>query len=205
MGTLSDDCKFKLPESSIISYPSPQDIQNYCLYLIQQELALLDTGFAQVGIHLILPYFRKFEQYDARKSFCMGIEGKAYKAETLTEEQTTIYNNVLQVIISGSQYLGFIDGPGGSGKTYLLNCLIHKCKEHNMKVESVSASGIAALLLDNGTTAHTEFAIPLTVHKDSVCSWMPKDACSSHLKSVDIIIWDEISMQLNVSIVHSGT
>ena len=60
---------------------------------------------------------------------------------------------------------------------------------------AVCASGIAALLLIDGKTAHSEFAIPLIVHKDSTCNWFPKDSQAKRLEALNVIIWDEISMQ----------
>ncbi|MBW0471262.1 hypothetical protein O181_010977 [Austropuccinia psidii MF-1] len=195
MSTLSDDCKFRLQREFHMESPNPEDIEHYCLFLIQQELELLNTGLAQVGINLTLPDFGKFRQNNNNRSCGLGNEAKNYNVDTLAKDQAKIFDDFFQTILSGSQYLGFVDGPGGSGKTYLLNSILQECKKLNIQVDAVCASGIAALLILNGTTAHSAFSIPLTVHEDSICSWFPKDAQSRHLETTKIIIWDEISMQ----------
>ncbi|MBW0461681.1 hypothetical protein O181_001396 [Austropuccinia psidii MF-1] len=195
MSTLSDDCKFRLQRECHMESPKPEDIEHYCLFLIQQELELLNTRLAQVGINLTLPDFSKFKKNHNNRSCGLGNEGKNYNLGSLAKDQAKIFNYFFQTILSGSQYLGFVDDPGGSGKTYLLNSILQECKDLNIQVDAVCASGIAALLLLNGTTAHSAFSIPLTVYKDSICSWFPKDARSRHLETTKIIIWDEISMQ----------
>ncbi|GJT78369.1 ATP-dependent DNA helicase PIF1-like protein [Tanacetum coccineum] len=43
------------------------------------------------------------------------------------------------------------------------------------------ASGIAALLLDGGRTAHSRFALPINVFEDSMCSF---SIVSKHLKDI---------------------
>ena len=68
---------------------------------------------------------------------------------TLTEEQKMIYQSVLAAIVdlSSSAKCFFIDGPGGTGKTYLYASLIYKLKSENRKVVATATTGIASLLL----------------------------------------------------------
>ncbi|MBW0471093.1 hypothetical protein O181_010808 [Austropuccinia psidii MF-1] len=72
--------------------------------------------------------------------------------------------------IQAPKYLRFLDGPGGSEETFLLNCILLECEKLKLHVAAICASGIAALLLLNGTTAHSAFGIPLNVQEDSTCS-----------------------------------
>jgi len=59
----------------------------------------------------------------------------------------------------------------------------------------VASSGIAALLLKGGTTAHSRFKIPLFCHEDSVCN-IPKNSDLAELMcKTDLVIWDEAPMQ----------
>ena len=62
----------------------------------------------------------------------------------------------------------FIDGPGGSGKSYLLNGLIKNMKVEGYKVLPHATTGIAADLLEGGRTVHSRFKIPLHVDKETV-------------------------------------
>ncbi|XP_016168754.1 uncharacterized protein LOC107611328 [Arachis ipaensis] len=63
-----------------------------------------------------------------------------------------------------------------------------------MIVLTVALSGIAALLLPGGRTAHSRFAIPLMVHEDSVCNIKQNSELVELLKQTKLIIWDEASM-----------
>ena len=55
----------------------------------------------------------------------------------------------------------FLDGPGGSGKTFLYTTLLATFRGERKHCIAVASSGIAALLLPGGTTAHSKFKIPL--------------------------------------------
>ncbi|KAF0311358.1 hypothetical protein FJT64_017812 [Amphibalanus amphitrite] len=56
--------------------------------------------------------------------------------------------------------------PGGCGKTFLENVLLAKVRSQEEVAVAVATSGIAACLLDGGTTAHYRFKIPLRLHAD---------------------------------------
>ncbi|OBZ81900.1 hypothetical protein A0J61_10051 [Choanephora cucurbitarum] len=57
--------------------------------------------------------------------------------------------------------LFFFDSPGGTGRTYLFNALLHAIRRTDSVVLSVAVSGTADLLLKGGRTAHLKFKIPL--------------------------------------------
>jgi ATP-dependent DNA helicase PIF1 len=63
----------------------------------------------------------------------------------------------------------FVDGFGGSGKTYLWNAFSFHFRAEGKIVINVASSGIASLLLPGGRTAHSQFAIPLVLTEESVC------------------------------------
>lgn len=91
--------------------------------------------------------------------------------------------------------MAYLDGPGATGKTFLLNTIIHGLLNLQKTVVAVSSAGVSALLLYNGSTAHSAFAIPLAVDNQSMCNLSGRDSRSLYLKKADLIIWDEISMQ----------
>ena len=55
----------------------------------------------------------------------------------------------------------FIDGPGGTGKTFLYDTLLAHVRGNGGIALAVASSGIAALLLEGGRTAHSRFKIPV--------------------------------------------
>jgi ATP-dependent DNA helicase PIF1 len=66
--------------------------------------------------------------------------------------------------------LFFIDGPGGTGKTFVENLLLAYVRSKRQIALAVASSGIASLLLDGGRTAHSRFKIPIELHSHSQCS-----------------------------------
>ncbi|CAN0925714.1 ATP-dependent DNA helicase PIF1 [Linum grandiflorum] len=68
---------------------------------------------------------------------------------------------------SGSGKLFFLYGHGGTGKTFLYNCIISRVRSLGQIAIVVASSGIAATLLPGGITAHSQFKIPIEVHKHS--------------------------------------
>lgn len=65
--------------------------------------------------------------------------------------------------------LFFLDGPGGTGKTFVQNTIMAKLRSEGKIVLAVASSGIAATLLDGGQTAHGKFKIPLDSTDASLC------------------------------------
>ncbi|XP_071687461.1 ATP-dependent DNA helicase RRM3-like [Rutidosis leptorrhynchoides] len=61
-------------------------------------------------------------------------------------------------------------------------------------VINVASSGIAALLLTDGRTTHSRFAIPINVLEDSFCNIQPDSELAALLNKAKLIIWDEAPM-----------
>ncbi|PKK61479.1 hypothetical protein RhiirC2_635616, partial [Rhizophagus irregularis] len=67
-------------------------------------------------------------------------------------EQYAIYNTVIQAVEQNSSEYLFVDGPGGTGKTFLYNTILAKVRSHGEIALPVASSGIAALLIIGGRT-----------------------------------------------------
>ncbi len=63
----------------------------------------------------------------------------------------------------------FIDGPAGSGKTYLYNILMDevKMKYPQQQIIATATTGIASTLIPNGKTMHSTFKIPIPIFPNS--------------------------------------
>jgi hypothetical protein len=88
----------------------------------------------------------------------------------------------------------YLDGPGGTGKTSLLSAILDLATLLNMDVRVVAASGVAALLLKDGQTAHSTFEIPIELEAGVECSFEPDLVLAATLNKVKLILWDEIVM-----------
>ena len=73
----------------------------------------------------------------------------------------------------------FLDAPGGTGKTYVLNAFIHYCRFRGLETIVTAYSGVAANLLLNGRTCHSQFKFPL--NQDAT------DCSTGHIKATEKI------------------
>ena len=71
-----------------------------------------------------------------------------------------------------------------------------KLRSEGKIILCVSSSGISALLIRAGRTAHSMFKIPIDgLHEQSVCS-IPKNSTRADLmRAADALIWDEVGAQ----------
>uniref|UniRef100_A0A1J3DHC5 ATP-dependent DNA helicase n=1 Tax=Noccaea caerulescens TaxID=107243 RepID=A0A1J3DHC5_NOCCA len=88
----------------------------------------------------------------------------------------------------------FVNGFGGTGKTYLWKTLSTCIRSRGQIVINVASSGMAALLSDGGRTAHSRFAIPIQLNEGSVCFITPGSELAGLLSEAKLIIWDEAPM-----------
>jgi ATP-dependent DNA helicase PIF1 len=88
---------------------------------------------------------------------------------TMTNEQRRIYDRIMKRVEENRQGLFFLYGYGGSGKTYIWRAMSAALRSKGEIVLTVASSGIAALLIPGGRTAHSRFAIPINVHETSTC------------------------------------
>jgi len=101
----------------------------------------------------------------------------------LLPEQREVYQKIYQRVESGGGGLFFLDAPGGTGKTFLLNLLLAKVRKQQNVALAVASSGIAATLLSGERTAHSVFKLPLnlTTEETPTCniskSSRPSHAC----------------------------
>ncbi|CAN7129321.1 unnamed protein product, partial [Brassica rapa subsp. narinosa] len=112
----------------------------------------------------------------------------------LNAEQRAIYESVLDSVDKKDGKLFFVHGAGGTGKTFLYQTIISRLRSRKQIVLPVASSGIAALLLPNGRTAHSRFNIPLKLDEDKLCNIKPGTMLAELIEKTDLIIWDEAPM-----------
>ncbi|PWZ38653.1 ATP-dependent DNA helicase PIF1, partial [Zea mays] len=114
--------------------------------------------------------------------------------ETLNEEQRSAYDKILSVVDTNNGGVFFVDGPGGTGKTYLYKALLAALRSQDKIAVATATSGVAASIMPGGRTAHSRFKIPLTIDDGAVCSFTKQSGTAKLLQKASLIIWDEASM-----------
>ena len=187
-------CRFQddLTEDYRLHHPE-EDAVNRALWDVQGVLRQHGTGCLEVGLPLPT---RPADQPDENH---VDVRSEAEDGErlrnTLNEEQTAVLDDILGAMNSTTaRKQFFIDGPGGTGKTYLYRCLLHIVRGQGRTAIPVAWTGIAANLLKGGRTSHSAFKLPLVLNETSVSAIKPGTVDGRRLKEAAVIIWDEAPM-----------
>ena len=114
----------------------------------------------------------------------------------LVADQKSAYNGILDRINRKTGGIIFLDAPGGTGKTFVINLLLAKIRQKSKIAIAVASSGIAATLLHGGRTAHSTLKLPLSLtHCDTpLCNISKGTGETKVLEECELIVWDECTM-----------
>ncbi|XP_019166602.1 PREDICTED: uncharacterized protein LOC109162335 [Ipomoea nil] len=199
---LSDDAQFKIRQE--LGIPdwiiSEDEKKNFALTEIEIMLSAMGKSlkdFQGMPIPDLVNHSRttnRLIQEELAYDVNVMKEENDTLVEKLTEEQRTIYDNVLQDAENNLGGLFFVYGYGGTGKTFLWRALSSALRSKGEIVLNVASSGIASLLLPGGRTAHSRFAIPIAVNEDSTCNISQSSPLAHLIMQCKLIIWDEAPM-----------
>ncbi|KAK8792732.1 hypothetical protein WA158_002607 [Blastocystis sp. Blastoise] len=188
-----------LDSSSVIEDDTNSVLQDYeirTLQDIKEMMISIGVNYNDLG----LPQVEEQHHYnDYNYNPTLELQEANRVIELLNEEQRNAFDRVIHSIESSrieDKLCFFIDGPGGSGKTFLYNSLLSYLRGHNKNVLPVASTGIASTLLPGGRTAHKQFGIPLNVDPDSTSNIdLARDRRKvEEIRIADLIIWDEAPM-----------
>ncbi|KAK9733811.1 hypothetical protein RND81_04G093900 [Saponaria officinalis] len=106
---------------------------------------------------------------------------------TLNQAQQAAFDSIMDHVRQQKPGAFFIDGPGGTGKTYLYNALYAEIRLMNKIVLPTATSGIAASNIPSGRTAHSRFKIPIDSNLSLGCDNVEsvdsllRDLCDPHV------------------------
>jgi len=125
----------------------------------------------------------------------MEIGTKQYKQ--LNDKQKEIVDLLLNRLDNNNNNHNncfYVDGPGGSGKTFIYTTIYHLARSRNKRVCTMAFTGIAATLLPAGKTVHKTFGLPVPLFADSSSAIKIQSKEAQYLKGTDIYIWDKAPM-----------
>ncbi|KAK9724002.1 hypothetical protein RND81_05G040500 [Saponaria officinalis] len=179
---------------------SEEQIKNYALYELElilnrnnrslkqfPDFPLPDCLLLQVSENRLI-----LEQQDYNKQE-MSIQADHMEAK-LNDDQKKVFSDVIGSVQKNQGGLYFVYGSGGTGKTYLWKTIITRMRSQGRIVLAVASSGIAALLLIAGRTAHSRFEIPLNVNDSTTCRIDHGSDLAQLIRQTRLIIWDEAPM-----------
>uniref|UniRef100_A0A8I6WZN8 ATP-dependent DNA helicase n=1 Tax=Hordeum vulgare subsp. vulgare TaxID=112509 RepID=A0A8I6WZN8_HORVV len=102
-------------------------------------------------------------------------------ASSLNHEQRLAYDKILAVVDVDDGGVLFVDGPGGTGKTFLYTTLLAKVWGEGKIAVATATSGVAASIMPGGRTTHSRFT--------------KQSGTAKILRMASLILWDEASMK----------
>lgn len=192
-----DDLRHLLTQRTGFPLPLQDPECDYGLYLLNQNLAGVQSTLADFGLPLPTFDWTAIDlQTDPGVDLAAETTTAARMRAQLNPDQEACFETVRTAIADDPQTAHFyLQGPGGTGKTFLYQTLCHYYRGLGKKVLCVASTGIAALLLPNGRTSHSTFKIPIDLHESSVSHIRKQTQAGQILKETDLIIWDEVPMQ----------
>jgi hypothetical protein len=197
---ICDDLKHAL---RLLGHPdaTEEDIYDYGLYCVNQ---LLEHTNKSLRDYPPMPLFQRNWQevvgnrliaeqrnYDSHEQQAKADE----RIPKLNADQRRAFDIIMEAVQSKSGKCFFLNGPGGTGKTYVYNTLCYALRALGKIVICVASSGIAALLLIGGRTSHSRLKIPILIHESSMCSIKKRSMEAELIRAADLIIWDEAPSQ----------
>ncbi|XP_071695262.1 uncharacterized protein [Rutidosis leptorrhynchoides] len=199
---LSDDLKHEVPERL-----RTNDVDKLTNVLHNLALAKIEIELNRSGATLKNIPNMPFPDYEFINTSCNMLiqdelnyniadleEEHRTLCATMTTEQKVVYDTIIATVDQQAAGLYFVYGYGGTGKTFVWKTLAAAIRSRGDIVINVASSGIAALLLTGGRTAHSRFSIPINVLEDSFCSIQPDSELAKLLNQAKLIIWDEAPM-----------
>ncbi|CAH9081579.1 unnamed protein product [Cuscuta epithymum] len=112
----------------------------------------------------------------------------------LNTQQKHAFDTIMEAVHSCRGTVFFVDGPGGTGKSFLYRSLLAATRMNKWIALATASSGIAASILPGGRTAHSRFKLPLDGESKYICNIGKQSAEAKLLRAARLILWDEASM-----------
>ncbi|KAE8244021.1 hypothetical protein A4X13_0g6849 [Tilletia indica] len=201
---LADDCAYLLHLQGVYN-ASPDRCLSYSRHLLRQILHQLEPDRNANDFGVPLPS-AEFERDLERRPVQVLEELRNPEQATanatagyaqFTATQREVFDSLAAAVDDpdATSKLFFINGPGGCGKTFVENTLLARVRGQGRIALAVAASGIAALMLDGGRTAHNRFKIPFLLDGNSVCAVRAQSGDAQLLRQTSLVVWDEAPMQ----------
>ena len=125
-------------------------------------------------------------------TFQVTEEEEAQLWASLNVGQRAAAETIWQAVEANKGGLYFLNGVGGTGKTYVYKTICARMFLRQMPFACSAPTGIAALLLPEGRTLHSQFGLSIDLSSGSKIS--PASVDGKRLRAARLIVVDEASM-----------
>ncbi|KAL6909791.1 hypothetical protein ACP4OV_001450 [Aristida adscensionis] len=143
----------------------------------------------------LMMQFSNDNMREVREELSVGVDQEHLNIHaSLNKEQLAGYRDIIHHVFNKKSRVFYVDGPGGTGKTFLYKALLAKVRSEGLIAIATATSGIAASILPGGRTAHSRFKIPIKLADNTMCNFAKQSGIAELLRRASLIIWDEVAM-----------
>ncbi|XP_021761819.1 uncharacterized protein LOC110726658 [Chenopodium quinoa] len=175
----------------------PLKIQQLTVRAVEQHLEAMGKSLASFGLEELNSQFS--DEFRRTKDILDALDAPIPEEclscrSKLNLAQNAAFESIMEHVMQQKSGAFFIDGPGGTGKTFLYNALYAQIRQMNKIVLPRATLGIAAANIPSGRTAHSRFKIQINDEGSLACDVPKQGSLEALLKETTLIIWDEASM-----------
>ncbi|XP_076901008.1 uncharacterized protein LOC143555322 [Bidens hawaiensis] len=138
--------------------------------------------------------FQTTVQHEIQEEYIIVLDPSHLQAQhSLNSYQKYIFDKIMSHVNSDMPGVYFVDGPGGTGKTFLYKALLAEVRSRGLLALATASSGVAANNMPGGRTAHSRFNIPIHLDTNSTCNIPMQTGTVALIRLARLIIWDEAS------------
>jgi hypothetical protein len=142
-----------------------------------------------------------YHNREVREQYSLSVNDSDLSCvQNLNPELLSGYTEIIDHVINRKGRVFFVDGPGGTDKTFLYRCLIATVCSEGLIAVATATSGIAASIMPGGHTAHSVLKIPIKISDGSIYKFSKQSDTSDLIHRAALIIWDEVAMTKRQSI-----
>ncbi|KAK9065053.1 hypothetical protein SSX86_016437 [Deinandra increscens subsp. villosa] len=194
---LWDDHYDSLSEDHRLHYQNEERVRNMVLTEIRVFLQSMGKNLNDFDLPELTEdvnlHSRGFREIQEEYGIVVEPEHLAAK-DSLNSDQRFVYDEIMGHVNSELPGVFFIDGPGGTGKTFLYKALLAEVRSSGFIALATASSGAAANNMPGGRTAHSRFKIPIKLENNAMCGINKQSGAAEVIRSSKLIIWDEASM-----------
>ncbi|GAA0157298.1 hypothetical protein LIER_38429 [Lithospermum erythrorhizon] len=112
----------------------------------------------------------------------------------LNSQQKEAFDVIFNAAMSGVGGVFFIDGPGGTRKSFLYRVLLAHTRSKGFIGIVVASSGITSSRFLGGRTAHSRFKIPVDADSKFQSQMSSQSSEAELIRNSKLMIWDEAPM-----------
>nr|XP_027127530.1 uncharacterized protein LOC113743677 [Coffea arabica] len=168
--------------------------------VLEQINNFLESMGRDINSYALVPYPLNFNDLNKSTRDTIAetritvLESDLQKIDLLNNDQKTAFDIITHAVFQKKHGCFFVDGPGGTGKTFLYRALLAEARSKGFIALATASCGVAASILPGGRTAHSRFNIPLDTTKNKNCRISKQSSSAELLQKASLIIWDEAPM-----------